>query len=317
MTDKGAPLWPSGRGGRRPAARREAVPCSPRASDKLESSAIVEPPARGGERSQDASHRLDVHALDGAQTRRGRRSPRSGTISAVTGEADDTRDVLRLHLLHLPDYAVPLRLQDAATTDGVRERGRPGRRRRPTRSKQVWYPSKDGTKVPMFVVHKKGLALDGRRPTLLYGYGGFNVNMTPAFSASKLYLAGEGRRVARGQPARRRRVRRGLAPGRHAGEEAERLRRLHRRRGVAGRRAATRAATRLAIQGGSNGGLLVGAAHRPAARSSSAPWSARCRWRTCCATTCSRWAASGSRSTDRRTTRSSSRSSTSTRRTTT
>jgi len=53
-------------------------------------------------------------------------------------------------------------------------------------SKQVFYTSKDGTKVPMIITHKKGLKLDGTNPTMLYGYGGFNVSLTPSFSVSNL-----------------------------------------------------------------------------------------------------------------------------------
>ena len=52
-------------------------------------------------------------------------------------------------------------------------------------TEQVFYPSKDGTKVSMFIIHKKGTQKDGKNPTLLYGYGGFNVNMTPAFASSR------------------------------------------------------------------------------------------------------------------------------------
>ncbi|WP_187262196.1 prolyl oligopeptidase family serine peptidase [Pontibacter beigongshangensis] len=53
-------------------------------------------------------------------------------------------------------------------------------------TKQIFYTSKDGTKVPMFIVHKKGLQLDGTNPTYLYAYGGFNVSLTPGFSISNM-----------------------------------------------------------------------------------------------------------------------------------
>ncbi|SHE81065.1 prolyl oligopeptidase [Psychroflexus salarius] len=51
-------------------------------------------------------------------------------------------------------------------------------------SKQVFYKSKDGTKIPMIITHKKGLQLDGTNPTMLYGYGGFNISLTPSFSTA-------------------------------------------------------------------------------------------------------------------------------------
>ncbi|MDI6767682.1 MAG: prolyl oligopeptidase family serine peptidase, partial [Bacteroidota bacterium] len=59
-------------------------------------------------------------------------------------------------------------------------------------TKQVFYKSKDGTRIPMFITHRKDIKLDGTNPTLLYGYGGFNASMTPNFSAARLIWLEQG-----------------------------------------------------------------------------------------------------------------------------
>ena len=79
----------------------------------------------------------------------------------------------------------------------------------------------------MFLVHKKGLKLDGNNPTLLYGYGGFNVVDVAWLQLAAIGAAGAGIRLRFGKHARRRRVWREVARGRHEAEEAKCFRRLH------------------------------------------------------------------------------------------
>jgi prolyl oligopeptidase len=124
---------------------------------------------------------------------------------------------------------------------------------------QVFFRSKDGTRVPMFVAHKKGLELDGSNPTLLYGYGGFQISLTPYFSVSRLAWMEMGGVFAMAN------LRGGGEYGEGWHEAGIKLRKqnvfddfIAAAEWLVGH-GYTRP-DKLAIQGGSNGGLLVGAA---------------------------------------------------------
>ncbi len=95
--------------------------------------------------------------------------------------------------------------------------------------------AKDGTRVPMFITHRKGLPLDGNNPTLMYAYGGFDISITPSFSVMNLVWMEQGGVYRRAEPARRRRVRPDVARSGHERQETERIRRFHRRRPMADR----------------------------------------------------------------------------------
>jgi prolyl oligopeptidase len=125
-------------------------------------------------------------------------------------------------------------------------------------TRQVFYPSKDGTRVPMFITHKRGVVLDGNNGTFLYGYGGFNIPLTPAFSVANLVWMERGGVFA--QPNLR-------GGGEYGKAWHEAGTKLHKQNVfddfiAAGEWLIANNYTRpgrLAIGGGSNGGLLVGA----------------------------------------------------------
>ena len=94
-------------------------------------------------------------------------------------------------------------------------------------TKQVFFSSKDGTRVPVFLTYKKGLKLDGQNPTLLYGYGGFNVSLPPAFAPSYVLWMEMGGIYAQVTLRGGGEYGEALASGRHEDPQAKRLRRLH------------------------------------------------------------------------------------------
>ncbi len=125
-------------------------------------------------------------------------------------------------------------------------------------TKQVFYTSKDGTKIPMFIINKKGIQQDGNNVTLLYGYGGFNINLEPAFSATLLPFLNAGGVYAQAN----------LRGGGEYGEAWHKAGMLLNKQNVfddciaAGEYLIKEKYTnssKLALRGGSNGGLLVGA----------------------------------------------------------
>src|SRR5437016_6246854 len=204
----------------------------------------------------DASSRLRLFALDG-RTLKDLELPTLGSIGSISGERQDDEMFYAFTSFLYPTTIFRYDFKSGATSVFKA----PTIDFDPSRyeTKQVFYTSKDGTRVPMFITYKKGLTLDGSNPTYLYGYGGFNISLTPSFSVAMLVWLEMGGVYAVPN----------LRGGGEYGEEWHQGGMHEKKQNVfddfiaaaeylIARRYTSPA--KLAIAGGSNGGLLVGAA---------------------------------------------------------
>ncbi|HEX9774144.1 MAG TPA: prolyl oligopeptidase family serine peptidase [Actinomycetota bacterium] len=203
----------------------------------------------------DAHSLVRVHHLDGSPEREVE-LPGLGTATGFAGKRTDSETYFGF-----TSFTTPNEIWRYDVASGSAER-----LRRPEvafdpdafETTQVFYESKDGTRVPMFLTHKRGLARDGSNPTYLYGYGGFNVPQTPAFAITMVPWLEMGGVYAVAN----------IRGGSEYGEEWHQAGVKHNRQNVfddfiaAGEwliASGVTSSARLAIGGGSNGGLLVGA----------------------------------------------------------
>ncbi len=138
---------------------------------------------------KDASSRVVQYSRSGILERE-LKLPAIGTVSGFVGEPDDTVLFYSLTSFTTPSTIYRYSLKTGSST--VFKKPEVVFNPDDYVTKQVFYRSKDGTQVPMFIVHKKGLRRDGKNPTLLYGYGGFNIAITPSFSPSRMALLEQG-----------------------------------------------------------------------------------------------------------------------------
>jgi prolyl oligopeptidase len=204
---------------------------------------------------QDAHSTLRLFAMDG--TPRGDIAlPTLGSVGGISGKPDDAE-----MFFAFTSYLYPTTIYRRDMASGATQVFQA-----PTldfdvsayETKQVFYPSKDGTRIPMFITHKKGIPLDGSNPTYLYAYGGFNISSTPGFSPAVLPWLELGGVYA--EP--------NLRGGGEYGEEWHAAGMFERKQNVFDDfiaaaeyliREGYTSTPKLAIGGGSNGGLLVGA----------------------------------------------------------
>ena len=204
----------------------------------------------------DASSRLRLFALDGGAVQE-LELPTLGSLGGISGERKDDEMFYAFTSFLYPTTIFRYDFKTGGTSVF----------KAPTidfdpsgyETKQVFYASKDGTRMPMFMTHKKGLPLDGSNPTYLYGYGGFNISLTPAFSVAVLAWLEMGGVYAVPN----------LRGGGEYGEQWHQAGMHDKKQNVfddfiaAAEYVIAQGYTstpKLAIAGGSNGGLLVGAA---------------------------------------------------------
>ncbi len=204
---------------------------------------------------RDAHSVVSFHSIDG-QAQGELKLPTLGTVEGFHGKRKDTVTYYAFTSFAQPAtiYRLDLKSRQSKVFRAPKVDFDPA----DYEVKQVFYPSKDGTKIPMFLVHKKGLKLDGQNPTLLYGYGGFDVSLTPAFSVYRLVWLEMGGVYAMAN----------LRGGGEYGKAWHDAGRLEKKQNsfddfiaaaewlIANKYTST---PKLAINGASNGGLLVGA----------------------------------------------------------
>jgi prolyl oligopeptidase len=205
---------------------------------------------------KDVTTRAYVYSLDGTLENE-IELPGLGTANGFGGNRDDTFVFYTFNSLSVPPT---IYRYDIATKKSTifRQPQIPGYDPNAYETEAAFYPSKDGTKIPIFLVHKKGLKRDGTNPTLLYAYGGFNIVQSPTFSAARLALLEQGFVYANAN------LRGGGEYGETWHQQGMKLKKqnvfddfIGAAEWLIGQKYTSSA--RLAIQGGSNGGLLIGA----------------------------------------------------------
>ena len=208
-----------------------------------------------------AHHQVEVYDLDGSHDRQ-IELPTLGSLLPLSGSRDDNELFLVFSTFTIPPsvYHYDFSSQKLTPFQEVEL----DFKAEDYETNQVFYSSKDGTKIPMFLIHKKGQNQNGDNPTLLYGYGGFNISKTPFFAVEHLVLLEQGWIFALAN----------LRGGDEYGEEWHQAGMLENKQNVfddfiaAGEWLIENKYTstpKLAIHGRSNGGLLTAACmiHRP------------------------------------------------------